>query len=166
MRNKLMITLLFLITINVAHAQEYVPRSEKYVESPYGARVNLHMKVGKKNLKGELISIDTEHVVVLEEDSKKCYKLKTHEIKSIKLKYADNKHFYWYFSAVVAVLPFINGKYSLISVPVHVATTTAVAYSADKEFTNYYKAINVNEISKFARFPQGLPEGLSIASIK
>jgi len=162
MKNNFKIIISLLILQSGCSLPKYLPFSENIDVNPYGSRIVLVNK-NLPNVSGELISLDSNSIIVLSEKSKICIKQPNIEINRFYLYYARPKQYGWLIPLFTLPTPFIHGAYSVLSLPVGLITTIAVA-SSDFKYSN--KKINFHQLKMFARYPQGIPADIKLTSIE
>lgn len=142
----------------------YLPSSEQIDVNEYGSYIKITHKTAS-NIDGELIAIDSNEIVVLSEETKKCVTVPVTEVKHFTLRYAKPKHYGW--TIPVFTLATIGHGYFLIfTAPVNLIVTISVTASGEKAFTYSDKDMTYDKLKMFARFPQGTPPNIDLASIK
>jgi hypothetical protein len=142
----------------------YLPSSDKIDVNEYGSYIKISHKTAP-NIDGELIAIDSNKIVVLTEETKKCITVSLSEVEHFSLRYAKSKDYGWTIPLFV-VLPFFHGLFSIFSMPIHLIVTISVTASGEYVFKYSDKNITYEKLRMFARFPQGIPPNINIASIK
>ena len=142
----------------------YLPPSNKIGVNEYGSYIRIVRKTAS-NIDGELIAIDTNEIVVLTEDTKECITVPISEVERFKLKYAAPRNYGWTIPVFI-VYPFIHGIYSIITMPIHLIVTITVTVTGQNAFTYSDKDMTYDKLRMFARFPQGIPPHIDLASIK
>lgn len=164
MKTKVFIIVLIAIIISSCSSPGYLPSSDKIDVNEYGSYIKLTHN-NKSIIDGELIAIDSNQIVVLADEEKICVTVPVSEVKKFSLEYAKPKHYGWSIP-VGLVLPFIHGFYSLITLPLHLIVTISVTAAGENAFKYNNKKMTYEELKMFARFPQGIPDNIDIASIK
>jgi hypothetical protein len=155
---------LLIIIFSSCSSPRYLPSSSKIDVNEYGSYINIIHKTAS-NIDGELIAIDSNKIVVLTEETKKCMTVSVNDVKHFKLIYAKPKHYGWTIPAFL-VYPFIHGAYSIITMPIHLIVTISVTASGERAFMYSDKNMTFEKLKMFARFPQGIPLNIDLASIK
>jgi hypothetical protein len=164
MKTKIIIIGLIAIAISSCSSPKYLPSSDKIDVSEYGSYIEL-LQMNKSMIDGELIAIDRNQIVVLTNKEKTCVTVPVSEVKRFSLEYAKPKHYGWSIP-VGLVLPFIHGWYSILTIPVHLIVTISVTAAGEKAFKYNNKKMTYDELRMFARFPQGIPPDIDLASLK
>jgi hypothetical protein len=140
-----------------------LPSSSKIDVNQYGSYIKITQKKAS-NIDGEFIAIDSNRIVVLQEETKKCVLVPISDIKHFKLRYAKPKHYGLAIPASLA-LPFMHGLYSILTIPIHLLVTISVSASGERAFKYSDKNMTYEKLKMFARYPQGLPPNIALDSI-
>ncbi len=137
---------------------EYVPRVENITTSTYGAAIEIKRKSVNLMVDGELISIHDSLIVILSEEDKKktILEVQTTDVSHFRLRYAQPKKYGWAIP-LYSLASLSHGYYAALTLPLNLIVTGAVAASGSSAFTYNDKQITLQELSVFARFPQGIP---------
>ena len=157
------IGLLFLFLGSCA-SPNYLPSASKIDVNQFGSYIKINLKTSSK-IKGEFIAIDSNRIVVLQEETKKCVMVPISDLKHFKLIDAKPKHYGLSIPAAIA-LPFIHGIYSIVTIPIHLLVTISVTASGERAFRYSDKNMNYEMLKMFARYPQGIPNNIALDSIK
>lgn len=150
--------------ISSCTSPRYLPSSDKIDVNEYGSYIKIFHKTAS-NIDGELIAIDSNKIVVLTEESKKCVTVPISEVKRFTLRYAKPKHYGW--TIPVFTLPTIaHGWFLIFTAPVNLIVTISVTAGGENAFKYSNKNMTYDKLKIFARFPQGIPPNIDIASIK
>ncbi|MEP7197658.1 MAG: hypothetical protein ABI851_14155 [Saprospiraceae bacterium] len=161
---RLLTGLVTIILFSACLSPKYLPSSDKIDINRYGSYVKL-VTYKTPIIKGELIAIDNNNIIVLTRHNKISISIPVKEVKRFSLLYAKPKQYWWSIPPVVA-LPFIHGYFSVASVPLHLITTMAVNLSSKSDFMYNSMDISYEKLKMFARYPQGIPPGIELKSIK
>ena len=122
---------------------------------------------GKLSLaaQGELIAVGTDRVYVLASDGMK--ETLTAEITEARMAFYNSQSSNLAAWSVVGLLSTLShGALLVISAPVWAVGGSAATLSHDSTSRTRFPKKQWEELSKYARFPQGLPPGLELASLK
>lgn len=164
MKNKIALFGLLIIVFSSCTTTKNLPESNNIDINEYGSYINIKNNT-KPNVEGELISIDTNNIIVLIKDNKKCIIIPVKEVKHFTLRYAKPKHYGWTIPTF-GIYPLIHGFFSIFTIPIHVIVTTAVTLSGENSFKYSDRNMTYDKLKMFARFPQGIPPNIDIARIK
>jgi hypothetical protein len=164
MRNKIIIAGLIAIIISSCTSPRYLPSSDKIDVNEYGSYIKI-IRQSTANIDGELIAIDSNKIVVLSESENKCLTVPITDVKQFKLLYAKPKHYGW--SIPVYTLATIgHGLFLIFTAPISLIVTISVTARGESAFKYSDKNMTYEKLKMFARFPQGIPTSIDIASIK
>lgn len=147
---------------------KYLPGVKEIDINQYGSYIKVSCNNDIK-LKGELIAVEENQMVVLVEADKDsiagCISISLDTIQRFTVHYAKATHYGWtipvYTSAAAAF-----GWYAMAFVPVNLLVTILVTATGEKAYTYNQKTISLEDLHLFARFPQGIPEGIELSMIK
>jgi hypothetical protein len=163
MKTNLVLSGLLAVLLGACQYPAYLPPPEKIDVSPYGSYITMHHK-SNRYIDGELIALDSNKIIVLDESSNKCVTIPRADIYSCEVRYAISAGYEWTIPFIL-VLPFINGWYSILTMPMHLITTIAVSVDALHAYVYSDRSMSYEKLRMFARFPQGIPEFLDLADI-
>jgi|TARA_B110000902_G_scaffold36526_1_gene38548 hypothetical protein len=155
---------LLIVFLSSCSSPRYLPSSDKIDVNEYGSYLKLHHKTAS-NIVGELIAIDSNKIIVLTEETKTCMTVPVNEVKKFKLWYAKPKHYGWTIP-VYTLATISHGWWLIFSAPVNLIVTISVTASGESAFTYSSKDMTYDKLKMFARFPQGIPPDIDLASIK
>ncbi len=149
-----------------ASAPKYVPAKEMITSSVYGSYVVIK-NIKNETFKGELLAVDDEKVIMLTHDNDQFEVIeeKIIAIKDFTLRFAQPTDYSWSIPTSF-LLSFSHGWFAILSAPVNIFITSSVAASGSSSFTYDKKQVSVEDLAKFARFPQGFPPNLSYERIE
>jgi len=165
MKTKIILSgLLVLVIISCTSTKYFLPSSESIDVDQYGSYINVtHKRL--VNIKGELISIDSTKIIVLMESTHKCVPVSISDVERFKLQYANPKHYGWSIPAYT-LATISHGVFLLFTMPVNLIVTISVTLGGENAFTYSDKDMTYGKLKMFARFPQGIPANIDLASIK
>jgi hypothetical protein len=161
--NIIIITLIILVTA-ACKTPGYLSSSDQIDINEYGSYIKLFRETADPVM-GELIAIDSTEAVVLTAAENRCIVVPMKDIVKFKLRYASSKHYGWTIP-LLAVLPLMNGLFAILTMPFHLIVTVSVTASGERAFQYSNKNMTYDMMTMFARFPQGIPPGIEISSIK
>jgi hypothetical protein len=164
--NPTSVLLLFTLVLGACTYAKYLPKPDAIDISQYGSYIEIKQSEGKK-VKGELLAVDSNALTVLSDtnSAKRVIVVPLNQAKKFSLLYAVPKNYSWaipIFSLITAT----HGYFLIFSLPVNLITTISVTMGAIKSFSYNNKKITYEQLKMFARYPQGIPEGVDISSIK
>ncbi|MBV6440743.1 MAG: hypothetical protein DYG98_14995 [Haliscomenobacteraceae bacterium CHB4] len=152
-------------------APEYLPRPQKLAYHVKGFYIE-ETKDGESNMLGEIIEVNTNEIKVL--PVTKVGGIRT--IPKSSIPNADivisltsnNPEGIATWAGLINLAPLGHGYFFIFSVPVNLAATIPVANNATKSTyrVRYPQDISWDEMKKFARFPQGIPENVKPEELK
>lgn len=157
---------LLAIFINSCSSPGYLPSSDKIDVNEYGSYISISRKTTPEpEIDGELIVIDIDKIVVLTEDDKQCVTVPVDDVKRFSLLYAKPKHYGWtiplYTLATIG-----HGGFLIFTAPVNLIVTITVTVAGENAFKYNDKNMTYEKLKMFARFPQGIPPDIDLASIR
>lgn len=164
MKIKLFAFSALLLILGSCTAPRYVPHTDDIGVARYGSQIILNTNDGEK-ITGEFIAIDKATFIILTDyDYGRVVSIARNEVKKFKLRYAQPKKYGW--TVPVFILSTIShGGFLLFTAPINAAITGSATRRGAKDFTYNNKTISDDEIQMFARFPQGIPEGVELVDI-
>ncbi len=164
MRTKIILTILCAVIISSCTSPRYLPSADKIDVNAYGSYIKIIRKTTSK-ITGELIAIDSNKIVVLTESDSKCVTVPISDVERFKLRYAKPKHYSWTIP-VYTLATIGHGLLLIFTAPINLIVTISVTASGESAFKYSDKNMTYDKLRMFARFPQGIPTNIDIASIK
>ncbi len=164
MKTKIVITGFLAFIISSCTSPRYLPSSDKIDVNQYGSYMNIIRKT-TANIDGELIAIDSNKIIVLTESENKCISVPITDVERFKLRYAKPKHYGWTIP-VYTLATIGHGSLLIFTAPINLIVTISVTASGESAFKYSDKNMTYDKLKMFARFPQGIPTNIDIASIK
>lgn len=145
----------------------YLPTSDKIGEFQYGSYISIHT-TEKKSLKGELIAVNDNYVYLLNNSAGRVLdSVPRNHIVDFKLKFANaSTGLYAASIPLSALVTITHGFYLIFTMPLNVITTSIVAIDAGKAFEISKNSIRWDDLSIYARFPQGIPANVRKENIR
>ena len=169
MKNKILNIINAILFLQYCSAPSYIPKSEELDVNPYGSFIIVYQKTNP-TIKGELLAIDDEKLVVLvdrtsEEKNSYAVELPLKNIDSFTLTYAQPVNYSWsIFTHTLLCLT--HGFYSLISFPINLIVTVSLSAGGALSYKYSEKEMTFEKLKMFARFPQGFPPAIKLEDIK
>ena len=139
-----------------------------------GAYISLE-NYARQFTRGELIAADEQGVYILVENiekrdggtihNKELQKVGRQDIKAFAVYYAMGKDQNWRIP-VYTLGTLSHGWWLLFTLPLNLIATSASSNASKKEYSLRDKEITVDDLWKYARFPQGIPDSVLHESIK
>jgi hypothetical protein len=169
MKTKLFISgILLAVVIGSCISPRYLPQPEEIDVNQYGSYIVI-LKKSNVYIKGELIAIDSNRIIVLaesERDNSTQTKIVTvSDIKCFTLRYAKPKHYGWTIP-LLTLATISHGWFLVLTAPVNLITTISVTVAGESAYEYNDRKMTYDKLKMFARFPQGLPANVDVASIR
>ncbi|MBU1356892.1 MAG: hypothetical protein KJ620_10030 [Candidatus Edwardsbacteria bacterium] len=144
----------------------YLPEHEMIGEESYGSYIEISTYSGKIYA-GELIAVGDSGLVVREEieNLSHCFLSPLADIKSFSIRYANGKNYGWAVP-LYTLGSLSHGMFFIFTAPINLIATTVIAVEASQAYEMNSQVMTFAELKLFARFPQGLPEGITLEMIK
>lgn len=171
MTTKILISFLLAILFSNCKFPEYLPSTENIDTNPHGAMITAHVKKSSGPVRGELISCDDDKLIILADSAyakkkgTKLERLSWEEVNKFRLQYAKPKNYAWSLP-VYTLATLSHGLFAIFTAPVNFAATFTVNNSGRLSFSYDNTKISMQDISMFARYPQGIPPGIDPDTIK
>lgn len=177
MKNSIFLALAIPLVFGSCAAPAYLPDSTMIDVNPYGGYIEVvHVKYTEKNGKvikesdastnGELIAVDRDTMTILSQKDNHIIQLPVKDVTEYTLRYAKPKAYGWSIPLYL-LLTASHGLGLVLTAPVNLITTIAVTSSGANAFKYSDDNLKIKDLSKFARFPQGLPPSIhSLSEIK
>ena len=117
----ILFVLINVMVMSSCYSPKYLSGADTAHENVRGAYIKLNRK-GKVTLTGELISIDSNKVVILMNKTDSCRCVEIDDIRRYTLRHARSKDI-GYIIPVFSLVSFTHGLAALISMPVNIVTT-------------------------------------------
>lgn len=141
----------------------YLPKYTEYYKSIYGSYIEVRQK--SVATRGELISVDSTQIIVLEDKTQFCNSILISEITSYKLLYANPPN-----RALTNTLNFLltafHGGFMIVTIPMNIASSIIIYSTTKKAYTYTNKDLKYDQLRMFARFPQGLPPHVNLDQLQ
>ena len=164
MRIRFLLIVFLAFMMGSCSSPHYLPQADEVHLNQYGSYIKVKMRTASV-VRGELIALDKEKLVVLTSSNRKCVTLPVSEMKSFSLSYAQPKHYGWTIP-LFTLVTLTHGMLAALTLPLNLAVTIAVTATGESDFKFNNKNITLHKLKMFARFPQGIPENVDVASIQ
>jgi hypothetical protein len=141
----------------------YLPKGKDIPFSPHGSYATFSLLNQKKTLSGELISVQSGMIYLINSKGM-ADSVQIQHIKKFKLWFAKPPQYGYTIPTSVATNIF-HGRFFLLSAPINAFITTIVTAGSYKSYSYNQHDMELQEIRYFARFPQGLPEHVTIDDV-
>ena len=165
MKTKLLALGGLMIALNGCVTHRYLPKPQTIDVNHYGSFITVENANGKE-IQGELISLDTNQLLVLTEykATKLMVAVPVINISGFTLQYAQQN--YGWSIPLFGLSTISHGYFALLTAPVNLAVTAVFTASGKNAFQYNQQDISYEQLAMFARFPQGLPPGIDPTRIK
>ena len=146
-----------------------VKNTDYYHQSPYGAYIELSVKgiPEKLKFKGELIAVDDKKIVLRtlgKNETVRPFAIK--DIVSYKVYYTKNdKEDYNAWGTIMTVSSISHGWFLIFTLPINGIVFAVVNSNYKREFYYTQKELPIQDLYKFARYPQGLPPHINLDNL-
>ena len=164
MQTKITIISLLMFLIYGCITPKYLPSADNITVNTHGSYIKVIRKKAS-NVKGELIAIDYNELIVLSGDSNKCVTIPVKDIKRFKLRVTEPKHYGWSIP-VYTLLTATHGFFAILTAPINLIVTISVTVSGENAFKYSNKDMTYYKLRMFARFPQGVPPNVALNTIQ
>jgi len=164
MKTKTILIGLLAIIISSCSSRRYLPSKNKVDVNQNGSYIKIICKT-TPNIDGELIAIDSNTIVVLTATTNNCIAVDINDIKRFKLRYAKPQY-RGLIIPIYTLAAMAHGLGAAITVPISLIVTVSVAATGKSAFTYNNKNMTYEKLKMYARFPQGIPPAIDIATIK
>jgi hypothetical protein len=146
--------------------QGSVPRRNGVATDAFGGWITLSVTGGQSSIGGELIAVDTDSLFVMSGDKIQIFsKADISAARLILYKTDNNGYTAWTILGALATIS--NGGFLVFTFPVFLVTGIVTTITEAKRINFYdYPAVSWDELTKYARFPQGITNKIRISDIK
>ena len=143
-----------------------LPGPEDLPHETRGAHIHVQ-KSFREHLNGELIAVHGDELVVLPDLRQYEGPVVFHvdDIYRFRIYYAQGISYNW---ALLIYPPnsILHGVFGLISLPATILFTSLLHFGSVNEYALRPKDVSLEELKKFSRFPQDVPEGVDLKDIR
>ena len=171
MTTKIFLPFILAVVLSSCKYPEYLPAIENIDVNPHGAMITAIINKTSKQISGELIACDSVKLIVLTDsiytknDRSRVKTLSWSEVRKFRLQYAKPRNYIWSIP-VYTLATASHGWFAVFTAPANLATTIGVNNSGRLSFSYDNSKISLDDISMFARYPQGIPQGINPESIR
>ncbi len=164
MKNKiLVIFIIFGILSCTPKPPSYVTDYDGLRYNRYGSYIEIRF-VNDTFFSGELIEVKEEGLVLLRHNPRKCQYFEFKDFKKLKMQVAKPVNTYWAIP-IFAVISISHGLYAGLTLPINLISTFVIGFKGQRQNTYNEETISKENLKKFARFPQGLPENIKLEDL-
>ncbi len=146
----------------------YLPKANQVGTNVYGSQITVDPK-NRIQIRGELLAIKDSSLFVKKSvgsiKQPEIIRIPINEILNFRLRYIKPQNYSWTIP-VFSLFTASHGMFLVFTFPINLLTTVIVATSSDASFVYTKKDISFKDLNMFARFPQGIPEGIDLAKLK
>lgn len=181
MKTRVKYIALLAIMLSGCSIPNYVPYSNGLGTNTHGSFITVWLNSGAK-ISGELIVADSSNLLILspsrESRNTRLSTVPAVSVQRYKLQYARSKNYAWMLipGILMPLIPFpdpdnpsqgmiFHGWFAIFTIPINLIAVGITYASGNKEFSYNSLNLSYSELRKFARYPQGLPEGIDLSSI-
>lgn len=157
-------TLMLVLVLSSCAPPRYLDKVKESHLSQYGGYITLFNNDGIK-MTGELIAVSAEKMVLYSLEVGECYEVPTSSVRRYEIIFAAPEKYGWAIPTSAA-LTLSHGFFAILTMPINLLTTTIVSISANQSTRLTHNDLTLNELKMYARFPQGIPEGVELDEIK
>lgn len=173
---KVLLKALMLISIclgscAIGQHASYLPNAQEVGLGTKGVYILVNLlenQEGKRRVSGELIAVQNNVLYILTEPSSRdkfMVLIDAKNVRAYKFQYARARNLSWTIPvSSLATIP--HGWYATLTLPINLIVTSAISLNSSKAYTVNGNKISLTELGNFARFPQGIPEGVELKQIK
>jgi hypothetical protein len=169
LKNKILIALCFMVLCGcsaVKAPQGSVPRRKDIVTDAFGGWISASLKTTRNSIQGEFIAISLDSVFIMSDNKVQILpKADIDNARIILFNSESGAYSGWTFLSSLATIS--NGHFLVFTLPINLITGISTASGEAKRINYYdYPALTWDELNKYARFPQGIPEQVDTKEIK
>ena len=170
LKSKLILVISFIILLSSCYTikapQGSVPKRGDITTDAFGGWIALSLTSGQSSIEGEFIAVSNDSLYVIVGD-----KVERHAIRDISsarvvlFNTESNAYAIWTFLGSVATIS--TGSFIIFTLPIWLISGTSITTAEASRINFYdYPDYNWEQLIKYARFPQGMPQGMDIIDLK
>ncbi len=156
---------LFIVVISFGCTPaKYLPTTKNMPTNPYGSYIKVIVKNSTDQtfwIKGELIAVMPNEVVIYDIHQQKIISAKKEEINHFEILFARPKNYAWAPTVLIIISITTHGYFSTFSTPANLLAGALIANWGYRHTSTNSRRITYAELKNFARFPQGIPPGIN-----
>jgi hypothetical protein len=149
------VAILILLSVCSCASLPNLPAANEVGLYQNGAFIILENK-SSKNFSGELIAVEAGEILFLEQGQTGISALRKEEVKKFKVYNVKPRHYGWTIPAGI-VASISHGIFSVFSLPLTLLITIPVTIGGENFLTLNQRNSAFEDLSMYARFPQGIP---------
>lgn len=169
LKSKILIALCFIVLCGcstVKAPQGSVPRRKAIVTDAFGGWINVSLKTTQSSIQGEFIAVSSDSLFIMSDY--KVQILPKADIDNARVVFFNTEsgiYGAWTFLNSLATIS--NGYFLVFTLPINLITGISTTSGEAKRINYYdYPTLSWDELNKYARFPQGIPEQVDTKEIK
>ena len=169
-KGKLIISILLIVMLNCCSTIKApigsVPNRKALRTDCYGGWLDLRLNSSNDTVTGEFIAANEDSIYIMQSG-----KVQTYAISNISsarvITFNNSRGAYVVWTVAGSLLTISNGGFLVFTLP-PVLISGILTTVAEAKRINYldYPSNSFKELSKYARFPQGMPEGIKTSDLK
>lgn len=167
MKKSLFILALFLI-VNACKTNTYLPKPNEMNYFTRGLWIECNLK-NKTTINGEILALNKNQAFILPLFGE-VLTIEKQNIKNavIHVSLTANQPEELRAAPLIPLLSLTHGWWAFFTLPINISVVapTVSSQRSGTYIIDYPKAVKWEQLAKFSRFPQGIPEGLDIYSLK
>ncbi len=151
---------------SVLAPRNMVPKQSEILSDAFGGWMEIEVSNRSNKIEGEFIAIQNDSIFVLKNNQLSGFPKS--DIKFARVIFYNTQYKEMgTLTAITSVATISNGGFLIFTLPLNLVVGI-VSNNAERQRVNYrqYPENSWEELSKFSRFPQGLPEGVQREKIK
>lgn len=164
MRSKIILIVVIGILFTGCRTYKNIPKHTEIDTDQYGSLIEINYR-SDEYVEGELISVAKDSIVVLNSENNSCLVISKNQIYKYRLRFAVPKHYSQYIP-ILTLSTLSHGFIAMITFPINLVTTIVVAATGETAYSINQDKLPYEKLSMYARFPQGVPEGIPLYKIK
>jgi len=143
-----------------------VPKRLGIRTDAFGGWISLNLISNPHSVEGEFVAVSTDSLYVFVGEKLAAFPTSAITYARIVL-YNNNSTGYAAWTAVGSITTIFNGYYAVFSLPLFLITGIATTVSESNRINYFdFPVNNWEELKKYARLPQGIPEGFNTAELR
>jgi hypothetical protein len=174
MRNRIVINILAaaVLLLSSCYPKTYLPKPKEYLSDVKGSYITVVMK-SRSHIthEGEIIAVDKEHLILLSvsrwDTTTVIHKEEVQSAQILLARTSDDPEKIGTWAGLMNLMTLAHGYFMVFTVPMNIIASIATATGASNSNyrIHYPDEIKWDDISKFARFPQGMPKGVEVKDL-
>ena len=140
-----------------------MPGPDEVKSNTKGAAMNISKKKEVSHIRGELIAVDSTKLYVLSVVSHKVIEVPMEKVSFYRVRFMRMEDIAWTFPILI-LSTFSHGFFAILTLPFNILTVNAL--NNPLRFMSTSRMMTYEELSQYARFPQGLPPNVALSDIK